>query len=172
YKEGSLKYVPITDKSPACNYWGIEQSICYGSEEIMAKAAGIQDTGTTLVMLPSSVIKAYCAKTGAVPDQTTGLLTVTEDQYNNMESMFFCIGDVKYELTKNAQIWPRSMNSTLGASDDKICLIFADMGDIQVGDGLCFINGFTFLQRYYSVYDTTNRQVGIAPTQYTMATTN
>ncbi|KAJ7143511.1 acid protease [Mycena crocata] len=170
---GKLNYVPITKSSPACNYWGIEQSISYGSEEIMKNCAGIADTGTTLQMLPTSVFKAIQEATGAEVDPTTQLLTVTEDQYNNkMQSMFFKIGDEKYELTKNAQIWPRSMNATIGAPADKICLIFADMGDISVGDGLCFINGFTWLQRFYSVYDTTNCQVGFATTQYTMATTN
>ena len=34
------------------------------------------------------------------------------------------------------------------------------------------IDGFTFLQRFYSVYDTTNSQVGIAPTPNTDAETN
>ncbi|KAJ7758098.1 acid protease [Mycena maculata] len=166
-----LNYVPITKTSPACNYWGIDQSISYGSEEIMASCAGISDTGTTLIMLPSTAFQAYQKKTGAVMDSQTQLLTVTQDQYDKMESMFFSIGGVKYELTKNAQIWPRSMNSTLGAKNDQICLVFADMGGMA-NDGLCFINGFAFLQRFYSVYDTTNSQVGYATTKYTTATTN
>ncbi|KAJ7022713.1 acid protease [Mycena alexandri] len=169
---GDLDYVPITKKSPASNYWGIEQSVSYGGQEIMAKCSGISDTGTTLCMLPSSVFKAYQKMTGAILDKTTDLLTVTEDQYNSMQSMMFKIGGVEYELTKNAQIWPRCMNNTLGADPSKIYLIFADMGEIDVGDGLCFINGFTFLQRFYSVYDTAKQQVGFATTQYTTATTN
>ncbi|KAJ6584074.1 acid protease [Mycena vulgaris] len=169
---GDLNYVPITKTSPASQYWGIDQSISYGGQEIMAQCSGISDTGTTLVMLPSSVFKAYQKATGAVLDPSTQLLTVTEDQYNNMQSMIFNIGGVKYELTKNAQLWPRSMNDTIGAPDGKICLIFADMGDISVGDGLCFINGFTFLQRFYSVYDVSKSRVGFATTQHTMAMTN
>ncbi|KAJ7741276.1 acid protease [Mycena metata] len=170
---GDMSYTPITKTSPASNYWGIEQCISYDGQEIMAKCAGISDTGTTLCMLPSSVFKAYQKKTGAVLDNATGLLTVTEDQYNSMKSMIFTIGDVDFELTANGQIWPRSMNQTLGADPSKIYLIFADMGDVNVGsDGLCFINGFTFLQRFYSVYDTDKEQVGFATTEYTMATTN
>ncbi|KAJ7078664.1 aspartic peptidase domain-containing protein [Mycena epipterygia] len=186
---GELNYVPITKKSPACNYWGIEQSISYGSTEIMAQCAGISDTGTTLVMFPDSVLESSKEATGAVDDpfvpqrspllnltdrlSETGLLTVTEDQYNGMQSMFFNIGGVKCELTKNAQIFPRSMNSTIGAPDGKICLIFASMGDIQAGDGLCFITDVGHRRwRFYSVYDTTNSQVGYATTRHTMATTN
>ena len=33
-------------------------------------------------------------------------------------------------------------------------------------------DGFTFLQRFYSVYDTTNSQVGLATTEFTNAETN
>ncbi|KAJ7673515.1 aspartic peptidase domain-containing protein [Mycena rosella] len=180
---GEHNYVPITKSSPASNYWGIDQSISYGGQEIMASCGGIADTGTTLVMLPTSVLNAYKEATGAVEDPSTQLLTVTEDQYSNMQSMMFKIGvppaiahhdaiQNEYELTKNAQIWPRSMNDSLGVPSNKFCLIFADMGNVNVGDGLCFINGFTFLQRFYSVYDVSNSQVGFATTQYTQATTN
>ncbi|KAJ7079750.1 acid protease [Mycena belliarum] len=169
---GEINYVPITKQSPASHYWGIEQSISYGDKEIMAMASGIADTGTTLLMVPTEVFKAYQKETGAVLDQSTNLLTVTEEQYKMMKSMFFNIGGVKYELTKNAQLFPRSMNETIGAPNGKICLIFADMGNINVGDGLCFINGYTFLQRFYSVYDVSNERVGFATTEFTMATTN
>ncbi len=70
---------------------------------------------------------------------------------------------MQYELTKNAQIWPRSQNAQLQVPDDKICLIFASMGGME-NEGLQFIgknfaysskfnflthmnaDGFTFLQ--------------------------
>ncbi|KAJ6549508.1 aspartic peptidase domain-containing protein [Mycena sp. CBHHK59/15] len=168
---GKLNYVPITKQAPASNYWGIEQSVSYGSDMIMNECAGIMDTGTTLVMIASDAFEEYRKQTGATMDQSLGLLTVTEEQYNNMQSMYFDIGGVKYEFTKNAQIFPRSMNASLGAPEDKICLIIADMGTLS-GQGLDFINGFAFLQRFYSVYDVSNSQVGIATTEYTMATSN
>jgi len=40
------------------------------------------------------------------------------------------------------------------------------------GSGLDFIDGFGFLQRFYSVFDTTNAQVGFATTEFTTAETN
>ncbi|KAF7297281.1 Peptidase A1 domain-containing protein [Mycena indigotica] len=169
---GKLDYMPITKQSPASNYWGLEESIIYDGEEIMAHCAGISDTGTTLVMLPSQSFSRYMEKTGAVMDETTGLLTVTDEQYANMKSMMFKINGVQYELTKNAQMWPRSMNSMLGGDMNKKYLVFANMGDINIGDGLCFINGYTMLQRFYSVYDTTNCQIGMATTKHTMDETN
>lgn len=36
----------------------------------------------------------YQNLTGGVLDQTTGLLTITSDQYDNLESLFFNIGEV------------------------------------------------------------------------------
>ena len=46
-----------------------------------------------------------------------------------------------------------------------------DLGS-DSGEGLDFINGYTFLERYYSVYDTTNSRLGFASTAYTDATSN
>ncbi|KAJ7643835.1 acid protease [Roridomyces roridus] len=170
--DGKLNYVPITSTYPASEYWGIDQSINYGNTEIMAKCAGISDTGTTLILLPQNVYELYQQKTGAKVDQTTGLLTVTQAQYEKMESLYFCVGGEKYEITPNAQIWPRKEDSTLNIPSGEIALVVASIGDIKAGDGLCFINGFSFLQRVYSVYDTTNARIGYAPTKYTHATTN
>jgi hypothetical protein len=40
------------------------------------------------------------------------------------------------------------------------------------GEGFDFVNGYTFLERFYSVFDTTNSRIGFAETSYTDATTN
>ncbi|ESK90485.1 aspartic peptidase a1 [Moniliophthora roreri MCA 2997] len=167
----SIKYVPITKTSPACQYWGVDQVIKYDGQQILNNCAGIVDTGTTLIMLATDCFEKYMKMTGAVMDDATGLLTVTKEQFKNMKSMMFHIGDMSCELTPNAQIWPRKMNTMFGGQTDKIYLVFADMGQPS-GTGLDFINGFTFLQRFYSVYDTTNSQIGFAETKFTKAITN
>ncbi|TFK52340.1 acid protease [Heliocybe sulcata] len=170
---GDITYVPITSTSPASQYWGIDQDLTYGQNgsSLLSGAAGIVDTGTTLLMIATDAFQAYQQATGATMDQTTGLLTLTEQQYNNLQSLYFKIGNTTYELTPDAQIWPRSLNSTIGGTEGNIYLVVSDLGS-QSGSGLDFINGFAFLQRFYSVYDTTNSQVGFATTQYTDATTN
>ena len=48
-------------------------------------------------------------------------------------------GGVQYELTANAQIWPRSQNSALSGDADTIYLVVADMGSPS-GQGLDFIS--------------------------------
>ena len=77
----------------------------------------------------------------------------------------------------------------LGGESDKIYLITADMGSPSgqgldfisksrsassrlIADDPCSTDGFAFLQRFYSVYDTGNAQVGLATTAFTDATTN
>jgi len=167
-----VSFTPITSTSPASNYWGIDQTVTYGdSTTILDTTAGIVDTGTTLLLLATDAFQAYQQATGGVEDQTTGLLTITEDQFNSLESLFFNIGGVQYELTANAQIWPRALNSQIGGEEGNIYLIASDLGSPS-GQGLDFINGFGWLQRFYSVFDTGNAQVGFATTPFTDAETN
>lgn len=168
---GDLTYVPITGTAPASDYWGIDQDLAYGSAPLLRRSAGIVDTGTTLLMIATDAFETYTRATGATMDETTGLLKITAEQYNRLKSLFFTIGGTTFELTPNAQIWPRALNSMLGGDADGIYLIVADMGSPS-GQGLDFINGFAFLQRFYSVYDTGNARVGLAPTAFTQAETN
>jgi len=168
---GDVSFVPITSTAPASQYWGIDQSISYGEGSEILSSSGIVDTGTTLILIATDAFQAYQQATGATMDNSTGLLTLTEDQFNNLQSLIFNVGGVQYELTPNAQIWPRAQNSTIGGEEGKIYLVVSDLGSPS-GQGLDFINGFTFLQRFYSVFDTGNVQVGLATTPFTDATTN
>jgi hypothetical protein len=49
-----------------------------------------------------------------------------------------------FELTANAQLWPRTFNSQIGGAPNQAYLIVSDLGDIGIPE-LEFINGFTFL---------------------------
>ncbi|KAI1786220.1 acid protease [Ganoderma leucocontextum] len=169
----AIKYVPITSTIPASDYVGIDQSITYGAAgtTILSSTAGITDTGTTLVLIASDAFAAYQNATGAVLDNNTGLLTITADQFANLESLFFHIGDTTYEFTPNAQIWPRALNTVIGGDADSIYLVTANLGSPS-GEGLDFIDGYTFLERFYYVYDSANSRVGFATTAFTYATTN
>ena len=116
---------------------------------------------------------------------------ISPDQYANLSSLYFNIGGVSYELTPNAQIWPRPWNSDIGGTSGGIYLIVGDGGsDIgsDFGIRLHFINGLSFLyaacfitqavdwftprQRFYVVLDSANSRVGFATTVYTNATSN
>ncbi|KAJ7849919.1 aspartic peptidase domain-containing protein [Mycena leptocephala] len=152
---GAIGFTPVTGTEPASEFWGINQSIRYGaSTTIVGTTAGIVDTGTTLLLLPSNGFTAYTRATGAVADRTTGLLH-----------------GVTLEFTANAQLWPRALNTAIGGQANQIYLIVANLGTPS-GEGFDFVNGFAFLERFYSVFDTTNHRVGFATTPFTTATTN
>ena len=76
-----------------------------------------------------------------------------------------------FGLTPNGQIWPRALNVDIGGVTGAIYLIVGDLGS-ESGFGLDFINGQAFLERFYSVFDTANKRVGLATTPFTSATTN
>ncbi|PCH39205.1 hypothetical protein WOLCODRAFT_167851 [Wolfiporia cocos MD-104 SS10] len=154
---GSINYVQITTTSPANEYWGIDQSVTYGSSgtPILSETASIVDTGTTLILLTSDTYSAYQLATSATADETTGLLHITKSQYSDLESLYFNIGGVTYKLTANAQIWPHSLNSVIGGSSDYVYLVVGSTGEAS-GSGLDFIDGYAFLERFYSVFDTGN----------------
>ena len=113
----------------------------------------------------------YQSATGGVLDANTGLLRITSAQFANLKSLFFTIGGRAFEFTANAQIWPRSLNTFIGGTAGSIYLIVNDIGT-PTGSGLDFINGDTFFERFYTVYDTTNSRIGVATTPFTTATTN
>ncbi|KAG2155178.1 acid protease [Suillus bovinus] len=166
-----ITYTPITTASPASNYWGIDQSITYGDSTILSSSAGIIDTATVLILIATDAFDTYKTATGATLDETTGMLRITADQYSSLKPLIFTIGGTAFTLTPNAQIWPRSMNSIIGdtsGNSDNIYLIVADIGSKTFS----FVSGYTFLERFYSIFDTTNKRVGFATTAYTESASN
>ncbi|KDR84345.1 hypothetical protein GALMADRAFT_708895 [Galerina marginata CBS 339.88] len=167
-----ITWTQVTATSPASAYWGINQALRYGeSTTILPNTAGIVDTGTTLVLLATDAFNTYKSATGAILDSTTGLLSITPDQYAKLQSLFFTVENTIFEMTPDAQLWPRVLNTLIGGSASAIYLIVGDLG-IPSGSGLDFINGYGFLERFYSVFDTDNKRVGLATTSYTYSVVN
>ncbi|THH17739.1 hypothetical protein EUX98_g9068 [Antrodiella citrinella] len=170
---GDILFVPITSTSPSSEFVGIDQSITYGAAKtpILSSTSGITDTGTTLLLIASDALATYESVTGAVPDEDTGLLRLTPAQFSSLESLLFTIGGTSFEFTPNAQIWPRALNTAIGGTDDFVYLIVGDLGT-DSGSGMDFINGMTFLERFYTVFDSGNSQFGIALSPSTNSTSN
>ncbi|KAF4611714.1 hypothetical protein D9613_004262 [Agrocybe pediades] len=168
---GSIGFIPLTTTSPANEFWGINQSIKFGSTTILSTTAGIVDTGTTLVLIATNGFNKYKSATGGVIDNNTGLLRFTSSQFSALQNLQFVTAGGTFSLTPNAQIWPRALNADIGGVAGNIYGIVADLGT-NSGEGLDFINGFAFLERFYSVFDTANKRVGFATTPFTTATSN
>ncbi|KAG2033105.1 aspartic peptidase domain-containing protein [Suillus americanus] len=168
---GAIAYTPLTTTYPSSYYWGINESITYGTTTILSETAGIIDTATTLILIATNAFSLYQSATGATLDDATGLLRITSTQYSALENLNFNVGSSTYALAPNGQIWPRALNTYIGGSTSYIYLVVNSIGT-HSGEGLDFINGYTFIERFYTVLDTTNSQVGFATTAYTDATTN
>ncbi|KAJ7849378.1 aspartic peptidase A1 [Mycena olivaceomarginata] len=166
---GEIAYTPVTSTSPASGYWGHRPGD--GTTSILASTAGIVDTGSTLIHLATDGFNRYKSATGGVLDATTGLLTITATQYAALQNLNFIIDGVTYALTPNAQIWPRSLNTAINGTASSIYLVVIDSGSPS-GKGLDFVNGYAFLERFYSVHDTDNNRIGFATTPFTRAHTN
>ncbi|KAF8480633.1 aspartic peptidase domain-containing protein [Gautieria morchelliformis] len=168
---GSISFTPITSTSPPV-FWGIDQSVTYfgTSTNILSSTAGIcRHRHNPRLLLRR--LDRYQTATGAVLDNTTGLLRLTTTQFANLQSFSLTPPQTTFELTANAQAWPRSLNSSLAATQQ--CLPHCWRPRHPQWRGLDFINGFAFLcGRFYSVFDTTNQRVGLATTSFTDATTN
>ncbi|KAI0365365.1 acid protease [Pilatotrama ljubarskyi] len=170
---GDLTFVPLTTTTPASKYVGIDQSLTYGSANavVMPTTAGIVDTGTTLTLLASDYFVAYLGASGAKRDFKTGFLRLNPDQVSSLQSLFFHIGNTTYEFPPDAQIWPRAFNSLIGGDDSHVYLVIGDLG-MNSGQGLDFVNGMTFLERFYHVFDAENNLAGFATTPFTNAVVN
>ncbi|KAH8102723.1 acid protease [Cristinia sonorae] len=174
---GDIHFTSRTQVQNSSLWWGIDQTLTYGqSTPILSQStAGIVDTGTTLLLLNTDAFVTYQTATGAVLDDRTGLLQFTPEQYAALESLFFHINGVTFEFTANAQIFPRKFNALVGGDPDGIYGIVGDLGTppplVPVFNS-AFVNGMAFLERFYSVYDTTNNRIGLATTKFTYADIN
>jgi len=76
-----------------------------------------------------------------------------------------------YSLTANAQIWPRTLNGSIQGSSNYIYLVIRKL-NVNHEHHWNFVLGYAFLERFYTVYDTTNNRIGIATTPWTTVATN
>ncbi|KAG8710988.1 hypothetical protein FRC11_003905 [Ceratobasidium sp. 423] len=148
-----LNWVGITKKEPWNQYWGFEQSIKYGNQTLQASSAGVVDTGSKI-------------------DQSTKLLEIPKDSVGKMRSLFFVINGASYEFTPNAQLWPRALNTALGGKADAYYSVISALSDFEADMGSSFINGYVFLERFYTAFDAFGSRIGFATTLSTYANVN
>ncbi|EPT02915.1 hypothetical protein FOMPIDRAFT_1035599 [Fomitopsis schrenkii] len=168
--EGSITYTPVTTTYPASYYWGINVTgATYGKTTVIpASYAGIVDTGTTLIYIADNWFQTYLDSIpGAYYDgNNTGLIVIPFESVPFMKPFTFYVADEPFILDVEAQLLPVWQNTAWGAEPN---LQYGYIGPIGApsGEGLDFIIGQKFMERFYAVFDTSNSRVGFAYTEHT-----
>ena len=173
--EGGLTYVPVTETYPAAYYWGINVTAStYGEYMVIpTSTAGIVDTGTTRmfpsrllhgvsldltqlscsseVLLADNFFSVYLnAIPGAMLDNTTGLIEIPPSSVSLMQPLNFFIADRMFTMDVAAQLIPTDQNIAWGGVAGKQYGVVSNLGT-DSGEGLDFIIGQKFMERYYAV---------------------
>lgn len=140
--------------------------------------------GTTLLYIASDAFERYQSATGAILDETTGLLTINST--DSLQSLFFNIGGVRPRFfivermttylynskTLNLRPMPKSRREQYRNTHrlrGRLCQ------RIRLSVGLSFVNEYFQYslivrnsQRFYTIFDSDSSTVGFANTAYTI----
>ncbi|KAJ3727352.1 family A1 protease [Lentinula guzmanii] len=101
-----------------------------------------------------------------VVDTGTTLNYMPTDTFN---AYINTTGGIYDEVTGLYEITEEQLEQNIGGEAGKIYLAAVATEPVE---NLNFINGYVFLERYFSIFDNSNSRVGFAVTPYTNATTN
>lgn len=165
---GSITYIPISNNALAGLYWGIDATAwTIGGTSIMngaTKISGIIDTGTTLLLMTQNIYNAYVANIpNAAYDSSSGLLRWPTASQASVGPLNITIAGTVFSLTPSQQILPADLVNAFGYDSSYYYSYIGNAGAKNSdGTGLDFLLGQKFLEHFYSIFDSTNKRIGLA----------
>jgi len=100
---------------------------------------------------------------GAYMDNDIGLIVIPASSVAGMQWLNFEIGGTIFSLDAAAQLIPQDENAAWGGEPGVQYGVVTNLGT-NSGEGLDFILGQKFMERFYAVFDTDDNRVGFAYT--------
>ena len=88
----------VASTFPSSKFWGIDQSIRYGTTPILSDAPSIIDIVTAFLLIADDAFTRYQKATGSEEDETTGLLRLGNSQFSSLQSLFFQFEGVRVPI--------------------------------------------------------------------------
>ncbi|NXY42005.1 CATE protein, partial [Ceuthmochares aereus] len=151
--EDSIQWVTVTDKS----YWQIHLDSIKIQGRVVFCSHGCEaiiDSGTSLIIGPSSQIKRLQEYIGASPSRT-GEFLVDCKRLSSLPHISFTIGHREYKLTAEQYIIKSIENQTF-------CMSGFQSLNIPTRNGPLWILGDVFMSVFYCIFDRGNDRVGFA----------
>jgi len=147
--EGKITNIPLRRKA----YWEVDlDSISFGDAKAELENTGvILDTGTSLIVLPSTLAELLNKEMGAKKGYN-GQYTVECDKRASLPDLTFELSGYNFSIT--------AYDYVLEVQGS--CISTFTAMDIPEPTGPLAILGDAFLRRWYSVYDLGNNSVGLA----------
>lgn len=147
---GNITWVPVS--SPV--YWSVaHSSIMYGTTTITGGSRAIIDTGTSLIIGPTSVISKLHQLMRASYNSSYGMYAVACSRVSSLPSITFNFGGKLLTLSSTQYIM--NLNG--------MCFSTFSPGDLTNDEGLpAWIIGDVLHRPYYTIYDVSNRRIGFA----------
>jgi len=154
YYSGGFTYVPLVNQT----YWEYKMDDFLVNGKSAGYCSGcraIADTGTSLIVGPSTYINALNQQLGAIVVKGEGIFLTCPDE-SKLPTITLVLGGKGFPLTPSQYILK------VTSEGQTECISgFAGM-DIPAPVGPLWIVGDTFMETYYTTFDFQNKQVGYA----------
>ncbi|NXH21495.1 PEPA protein, partial [Bucco capensis] len=147
YTTNGITWIPLSAET----YWQITMDSVYIGDEPVACTSGCQaivDTGTSLLVVPNSILNSLLAALGS---DSSGRISC---------SAVSMLPDVVYYLNGNAFPVPPSAYVIESEGD---CMLGFEGMDVPTESGELWILGDVFIRQYYVVFNRANNMVGLSP---------